>query len=61
MSSDDAVSFTKEADDANSISLGLVPVETNKTSAFPFEFDEKFSDDAVLSLDAAPALHWYFH
>jgi hypothetical protein len=42
MSSDDAGG-------AGSISLGLVPVETNKASAFPFEFAEKFSDDPVLS------------
>jgi hypothetical protein len=53
MSSDDAVSFTKDAGGAGSISLGLVPVETNKISAFPFEFAEKFSDDAVLSSDDA--------
>jgi hypothetical protein len=39
--------FTKDAGGADSILLGLVPVETNKTFLFPFKFADKFSDDAV--------------
>jgi hypothetical protein len=53
MSSDGAALFTKDAGGGDSISLGLVPVDIDIASEFSIDFAEKFSNDAVLSLDDA--------
>jgi hypothetical protein len=45
--------FTEDTGGADSISLGLVSVDIDIASAFLIDYADKFSDDAVLSLDDA--------
>jgi hypothetical protein len=53
MSSDDAVTFIKDAGSAGFSSLDLIPADIHMALEFSIDFAEKFSDDAVLSSDDA--------